>query len=739
MESFVVLAPLFGALLSMPVSRLGGRQASEILTASLVGLAAAYSWVLFFDVALGGHQRTVVLFEWIKSGAFDVDWAVRLDTLSATMLIVVNSVSFLVHVYSMGYMKDYGEQPRFFAYLSLFTFAMLTLVTADNFVQLFFGWEGVGLASYLLIGFWFKKKSANDAAIKAFVVNRVGDFGFALGIFCIFYVLGTVQFDAVLDAVRSNAVATPFGAEEGAPIRELTISVFGADWHALTIIGVLLFIGAMGKSAQFLLHTWLPDAMEGPTPVSALIHAATMVTAGVFLVCRTSEIYEAAPAAAAMVTLVGSVTAFFAATVGLLQDDIKKVIAYSTCSQLGYMFFAAGVGAYGAAMFHLFTHAFFKALLFLGSGSVIIGMHHEQDTKKMGGVMSLLPLTHIFMLIGTLAITGIGVPGVKLFGAPLGFAGFVSKDMVIESAYLAGTEGRAFGMFAFVMGLLAAVMTAFYSWRLMFLTFYGPSRAPEHVRKHPHEVPNAMLLPLVPLAVGALAAGMAFYPQFVGSKAPAFWNGAIAMAEHGGGHGGEHGEEHGEGHDAGHGGAVKDGSHADASHAADDAHGAKDAGHGPATGHSEEAYAESGHAEGGHGGEGGHHVPTWVLWAPFAAMLLGTAGAVAHYSGSNPLKPGLLREGGMIYAFLKNKWYFDEIYNAILVQPALRIGRFLWKAGDGRVIDGLGPDGVAATVAASARRLVKVQTGYMYHYAFAMLIGVAVLLTYVIARAGGGQ
>ncbi|MEO1014451.1 MAG: NADH-quinone oxidoreductase subunit L [Pseudomonadota bacterium] len=719
MESLVVLAPLFGAMLSMPVSRLAGPRASEILTSTLVGLAAVYAWILFFDVALGGHARTVVLFEWIKSGAFDVDWAVRLDTLSATMLVVVNSVSFLVHVYSMGYMKEYGEQPRFFAYLSLFTFAMLTLVTADNFVQLFFGWEGVGLASYLLIGFWFKKKSANDAAIKAFVVNRVGDFGFALGVFCIFYVFGSVQFDAVLDAVRSNAVATPFGAEAGAPIRELTINVFGADWHALTIIGVLLFIGAMGKSAQFLLHTWLPDAMEGPTPVSALIHAATMVTAGVFLVCRTAEIYEAAPAAAAMVTLIGATTAFFAATVGLLQDDIKKVIAYSTCSQLGYMFFAAGVGAYGAAMFHLFTHAFFKALLFLGSGSVIIGMHHEQDTKKMGGVINLLPLTHIFMLIGTLAITGVGVPGVKIFGAPLGLAGFVSKDMVIESAYLAGTEGRAFGMFAFVMGLLAAVMTAFYSWRLMFLTFYGPSRAPEHVRKHPHEVPNTMLAPLVPLAVGALAAGMAFYPQFVGDKAASFWHGAIPIADHGGGHA--------EGYEADHGAPSKEASHADEGHAEETAHGADEGVHGG-----------GGHAAGEHA-EGGHHVPTWVLWAPFAAMLLGTGAAVAHYAGSNPLKPGLLREGGMIYAFLKNKWYFDEIYDRLLVQPALAMGRFLWRQGDGRVIDGFGPDGVAASVAASAKRLVKVQTGYMYHYAFAMLIGVAVLLTFIIVRAGGGQ
>ena len=352
LEPFVVLLPLFGALLAMPISRIAGAGAAQMTTSSLMGLAALYAWILFFDVALGGQARTIVLFNWITSGDFVADWAVRLDTLSAVMLVVVNTVSFLVHVYSMGYMKEYGEQPRFFAYLSLFTFAMLMLVTADNFLQLFFGWEGVGLASYLLIGFWFDKKSANDAAIKAFIVNRVGDFGFALGIFCVFYVFGTVEFDAVFAAIAQNAVTTPFGAAAGAPIRELTIEFLGNEFHALTTMAILLFIGAMGKSAQFLLHTWLPDAMEGPTPVSALIHAATMVTAGVFLVCRCSIIFEYAPNAAALVTLVGAVTAFFAATVGLLQDDIKKVIAYSTCSQLGYMFFAAGVGAYGAAMFH---------------------------------------------------------------------------------------------------------------------------------------------------------------------------------------------------------------------------------------------------------------------------------------------------------------------------------------------------------------------------------------------------
>lgn len=710
-EAWVVLLPLFGAMLAMPVGYLMGSRAAELLTTGLMLLAAIIAWVLFFDVALGGNARTLELFTWIASGDFEASWAVRLDTLSAVMLVVVNSVSFLVHTYSMGYMKDYGEQSRFFAYLSLFTFAMLTLVTADNFLQLFFGWEGVGLASYLLIGFWFKKKSANDAAIKAFVVNRVGDFGFALGIMCIFYVFGSIQFDAVFQAVASNAVVTPWGAGAGAPIQSLNITFLGAEYHALTVIGILLFIGAMGKSAQFLLHTWLPDAMEGPTPVSALIHAATMVTAGVFLVSRCSVIYEYAPSAAAIVTMVGAITAFFAATVALFQDDIKKIVAYSTCSQLGYMFFAAGSGAYDAAMFHLFTHAFFKALLFLGSGAVIIGMHHEQDIKKMGGVRELMPFTHILMVIGTVAITGVGIPNFYPFGAPFGTAGFVSKDMIIEGAFAAGEIGRAFGYFAFVMGLLAAVMTAFYSWRLIFLTFYGKSRAPEHVRKHPHAVPDAMMMPLIPLAIGALFAGMAFYGQFVGKKSDDFWNGALYSAA-------AHHEEAGDGHGDEHAPADD---HGDESQTALADHGEDEA-------HGDEAHAE----------EGGHHVPTWVLWSPFFAMLFGFFPALYHYTLSgDPLRPGLLRPGGMIYGFLKNKWYFDEIYDFLLVKPAIAFGRFLWKTGDGKTIDGVGPDGIAAAVAESARRIVRIQSGYVYHYAFAMLVGIAVLMTFILIRAGG--
>ncbi len=597
---FVVLLPLFGALLAMPLGRMLGPRAAEVTTTALVGVAALLAWAIFFDVAGAGNARTISLFTWFSSGDFYADWAVRLDTLSAVMLVVVNSVSFLVHAYSIGYMHEDDGRPRFFAYLSLFTFAMLSLVTADNFLQLFFGWEGVGLASYLLIGFWFKKKSANDAAIKAFVVNRVGDFGFALGIFCVFYVFGSVRFDEVFGAVATNAVVTPFGMTTGAPIRDLTITFLDWNFHALTVISVLLFIGAMGKSAQFLLHTWLPDAMEGPTPVSALIHAATMVTAGVFLVCRCSVFYEYAPDAAALVTLVGATTAFFAATVGLLQDDIKKIVAYSTCSQLGYMFFAAGVGAYGAAMFHLFTHAFFKALLFLGSGAVIHGLHHEQDIKKMGGVKTLLPLTTLLMVIGTLSITGVGIPGsAEWFGVPVGFAGFVSKDMILESAYAAGEAGKAFGYFAFVLGIAAAVMTAFYSWRLIFLTFYGPTRVPESVRKHPHDVPSVMHAPLVVLAIGAIFAGMIFFNDFVGSNADKFWNGALYSAA----------------------------DHAPAHEAAPAEHGA------PAASHDEEA-AEATH-------DGGHHFPIWVLWAPFVAMLSGLGAAAFQYLRGDPFRPGL--------------------------------------------------------------------------------------------------
>ncbi len=706
MEALIVLLPLFGALLAMPIGRMAGPRATELTTIFLVAIACVLAWITFFDVMNNHTTGVVKIFSWIVSGELKADWSVRIDTLSAVMMVVVTSVATLVHIYSVGYMHEDKSRPRFFAYLSLFTFAMLTLVTADNFLQLFFGWEGVGLASYLLIGFWHHKKSANDAAIKAFVVNRVGDFGFALGILAIFFVFRSLEFDPVLDAVRNNALVMPYGFSEAVHVQDLLLGFGNWQFDALTLIGVLLFIGAMGKSAQFLLHTWLPDAMEGPTPVSALIHAATMVTAGVFLVSRFSPIYEAAPIAAAMVTFVGATTAFFAASVGLFQNDIKRVIAYSTCSQLGYMFFAAGVGAYGAAMFHLFTHAFFKALLFLGSGAVIHALHHEQDMKKMGGIRTILPATFLFMFIGTIAITGVGIPEVRLFGAPFGTAGFVSKDMILESAFAGGEAGRAFGYYAFTLGILAAIMTSFYSWRLMFLTFYRRSRAPEHVLKHPHHVDNWMLYSLIPLAIGALFAGMAFYGKFVGKEAVAFWNGSLAIegakvAGSEAGHGAEPAMDAG---DASHGGTVET------------AHTAPVEDHGAGAGED-------------HGDAYGHHeFPRWVLWAPFFAMIIGLLGAMSHYMRGDPLRPGVLREGGMIYAFLKNKWYFDELYRFLFLNPARWLGRFFWKKGDGKIIDGFGPDGISAITALGSRLMARLQTGYIYHYAFAMLIGIVTFL-----------
>ena len=728
MEPFIVLLPLFGALLAVPVGKTMGPRASELTTSILMLIAAFFSWMVFFQVSGNHVNRVETLFTWFSSGSFQANWAMKIDMLSAVMLVVINTVSTIVHFYSIGYMHDDPHRPRFFAYLSFFTFAMLCLVTADNFMQLFFGWEGVGLASYLLIGFWFKKPSANAAAIKAFVVNRVGDFGFALGIMAIFWIFRSVEFETIFSTIANDGLVVPFGMEEGGHIQTLKLNFFGGEFHALTTIAILLFIGAMGKSAQFLLHTWLPDAMEGPTPVSALIHAATMVTAGVFLVCRCSIIFEYAPTATMLITVVGATTAFFAASIGLLQDDIKKVIAYSTCSQLGYMFFAAGVGAYGAAMFHLFTHAFFKALLFLCAGAVIHGMHHEQDIKKMGGVRHFMPMTHLLMIIGTIAITGVGIPFQTLFGAPLGTAGFVSKDIVIESAFAAAEEGAPFAIYAFVMGLVAAVFTAFYSWRLIFLTFWGKARSPEEVRTHFHSPPNWMMWPLMPLAFGALFAGMIFYGDFVGPKADAFWNGALYDAQKT--------EIHG---DISHG--VADTHDENKAHGAD--HGKTQAHGDPnAEGHGDKQGADHGGEHAGeHGGEHGegHHAPPWVILSPFFAMLIGSLAAFFHYmkAGADPLREGLLKPGGMIYGFIKNKWYFDEIYNVIFVKPAYWIGRLFWKGGDGKIIDGFGPNGIAALVALGARRVVKMQTGYMYHYAFIMLIGIAILISFVLFQVGG--
>jgi NADH-quinone oxidoreductase subunit L len=644
--ALIVLLPLAGALIAGLFGRLLGPRPSEIITTALLMISAVLSWIVFVRVGFDGETARVPLLRWITSGDLDTAWALRIDTLTAVMLIVVTTVSSLVHLYSIGYMHEDDSRPRFFAYLSLFTFAMLALVTSDNLLQMFFGWEGVGLASYLLIGFWYKKPEANAAAIKAFVVNRVGDFGFLLGLFALFLVTDSVNLDAVFSAAPD--------------LVGKTLAFLGHEVDVLTLISLLLFMGAMGKSAQFLLHTWLPDAMEGPTPVSALIHAATMVTAGVFMVARLSPVFELAPTALEVVVLIGAVTAFFAATVGLVQNDIKRVIAYSTCSQLGYMFVACGVGAYSIGIFHLFTHAFFKALLFLGAGSVIHGMHHEQDMRKMGGLAKKLPITWLMMLIGTLALTGVGIPHLG------GFAGFHSKDAIVEAAYAAHTPGN----FAFWALVIAAFMTSFYSWRLMFLTFHGETRADHHTYDHAHESPWVMLIPLILLATGAVLAGIVFQSAFFGEGYDAFWRGALFEAP------------------------------------------GKDIRH---------------HM---------HELPGWVPWAPTLAMLSGLGLATLYYVWAPGLPAATARAFRPVYLFLLNKWYFDELYNLIFVRPAFAIGRLLWKGVDGAVIDGT-IDGTAKSVLWGTGRIVRLQTGYVYHYAFAMLIGVAAILTYFILAGGG--
>jgi len=606
------------------------------LTCGLLVISAILSWVAFWQYMHEGEPMKVEVLRWVNSGALNANWAFRIDTLTAVMLVVVNTVSSLVHIYSIGYMSHDPHQPRFFAYLSLFTFAMLMLVTADNLLQMFFGWEGVGLASYLLIGFWYHKPSANAAAIKAFIVNRVGDFGFLLGIAAIFYIFGSIEFDTIFKSAADQVGKTmPF-----------------LSWQVdvLTTICILLFMGAMGKSAQFMLHTWLPDAMEGPTPVSALIHAATMVTAGVFLVARMSPLYELAPHAREVVIVIGAITAFFAATVGLVQNDIKRVIAYSTCSQLGYMFVAMGVGAYGVGMFHLFTHAFFKALLFLGSGSVIHAMSDEQDMRKMGGLAPQIRITWVLMVIGTLSLTGFPYT-----------AGYFSKDAIIEGAF---TSHAAAASFAFVLLVIAAFCTSFYSWRLIFLTFHGKSRATPEVMSHVHESPQVMIVPLYILAAGALLAGIIFAPYFIGHDEVAFWAQGIFRS--------------------------------------------------PENKIIEEM----------------HHVPFWVKWSPFVAMVLGFALAYQFYIRRTDLPGKLAQQHWPLYQFLLNKWYFDELYDFLLVNPAKWLGRFLWKRGDGWLIDGFGPDGVSARVVDVTQRVVRLQSGYLFHYAFAMLIGVAALVTW---------
>jgi len=684
METIILFSPLVGAIVAGFGWRVIGDKGAQWLTTGLLFLACVLSWIVF--LGHDGQTHHIHILDWVQSGSLDAPWAIRLDRLTAIMLIVVTTVSALVHLYSVGYMahdENFGEgesyRPRFFAYLSFFTFAMLMLVTADNLAQMFFGWEGVGLASYLLIGFYYRKPSANAAAIKAFVVNRVGDFGFALGIFALFFLTDSIRLDDVFAAAPELA--------------QTQLAFLWTEWNAANLVAVLLFIGAMGKSAQFILHTWLPDAMEGPTPVSALIHAATMVTAGVFLVCRMSPLFEFAPEAKMLVVWIGAITAFFAATVGLVQNDIKRVVAYSTCSQLGYMFVAAGVGVYSVAMFHLLTHAFFKALLFLGSGSVITAMHHEQDMRNYGGLRKKLPVTFWTMMIGTLAITGVGIPLTTI-----GFAGFLSKDAIIESAW-AGTQGG----FAFWALVVAALFTSFYSWRLMFLTFWGEPRGDRHAHEHAHESPGVMLVPLVALAVGAVFSGMVWYGSFFGDHAQVNrFFGIPAHAEAG----------------------------ADDSPATDRR--APDS-------HAPDSRAAAGAifmAPDNHVMDEAHHAPKWVKVSPFVAMLAGFVVAWWFYI-VNPALPGALAASQRpLYLFLLNKWYIDEIYDFVLVNPAKRLARGLWRGGDLGVIDGF-LNGVAMGVVPFFTRLAgRAQSGYIFTYALGMVIGIAVLVTWMTFTGG---
>jgi NADH-quinone oxidoreductase subunit L len=667
----ITFLPLLAAIVAGLGNRALGNTVAKSLTTGALFVAMFLSWPIFLGFIAGTEEAYVVpVMQWVQSGTLSFDWTLRVDTLTAVMLVVITTVSAFVHLYSWGYMEEDPDQPRFFSYLSLFTFAMLMLVTADNLVQMFFGWEGVGLASYLLIGFWFRKPSANAAAIKAFVVNRVGDLGFMLGIFGTFLVFGTVSIPEILDAAPAMAGST--------------IGFLGYRFDTMTVLCVLLFIGAMGKSAQIGLHTWLPDAMEGPTPVSALIHAATMVTAGVFMVCRLSPMFETSATALGFVTFIGAATCFFAATIGTTQWDIKRVIAYSTCSQLGYMFFAAGVGAYGAAMFHLFTHAFFKALLFLGAGSVIHAMHHEQDMRFYGGLRKHIPLTFWAMMAGTLAITGVGIVGV------FGFAGFYSKDAILEAAFASGTE---LGTFAFWAGIIAALMTSFYSWRLMFLTFWGKPRwtGSEHIQHavhhqhedpqdeaghgehvhnpegtagyHPHESPWTILVALAVLSLGAIFAGFVYHHYYVDEAA--FWAGSIAFDE------------------------------------------------------------KLAHAM--------HEVPAWVKWSPFIVMAIGFLIAWYGYIRNTAFPARVARDFEVVYRFVYNKWYFDELYDFLFVRPAFRIGRWFWQLGDIGIIDRFGPDGAAWAVVRGSNYARKFQSGYLYSYALVMLLGLVGAVSWVIA------
>ena len=636
MFTATIFLPLLGAIVGGFFGNRLGNRFAQLVTVLPMLASAVLSCVILYMVGFEGQTQTIQLFTWIDVGTLEISWALRFDTLTAVMVFVVTVVSAMVHVYSIGYMSHDPHIPRFMAYLSLFTFFMLALVTADNFVQMFFGWEGVGLCSYLLIGFWFERPSANAAAIKAFVVNRVGDFGFTLGIIGVFFAFGSLDFDTVF-------AATPGIAGQ-------SFTFLGMNVDIVTTLCLLLFVGAMGKSAQIGLHTWLPDAMEGPTPVSALIHAATMVTAGVFMVVRLSPMFEFAPVALTVIVFVGASTAFFAATIGLTQWDIKRVIAYSTCSQLGYMFFAVGVGAYPVAIFHLMTHAFFKALLFLGSGSVIHGMHDEQDMRKMGGLFSKMKVTAVLMWIGSLSLAGV----------PL-FAGFFSKDIILESAFAAHT---GMGLYAFWLGIAAALMTAFYSWRLLFLTFHGKTRADDRTFSEVHESPPIMIAPLLVLALGAIFSGWLAFDYFVGDHMEEFWGTSILMLSD----------------------VI----------------------------------------------EKAHHSPAWVVWLPTGMAAIGIVGAWVMYMAMPGLPGQLAAKIRPVYQFVFSKWYFDELFDMVFVRPSFYLGRGLWKSGDGDVIDGVGPDGVAAAARNIAGRASRMQSGYLYHYAFAMLIGIVVFATWFL-------
>jgi len=637
MEKFIIFLPLAAAIISGFFGKIIGNRSSQIITSLFVSLSALISIYIFYDVINNGYINNVVIAKWISSGQLDVNWSIKIDQLSAVMLVVVTLVSSIVHIYSIGYMSNDPHQPRFMSYLSLFTFAMLVLVTSDNFLQLFFGWEGVGLCSYFLIGFWFKKPTANAAAIKAFIVNRVGDFGFALGVFLVFYVFGTVDYEEVFSQVFVYS--------------DNKLNFLGIELNAINLICFLLFIGAMGKSAQIFLHTWLPDAMEGPTPVSALIHAATMVTAGVFLVVRCSPIYEYSPIILNFITIIGMATALFAATVALVQNDIKKIIAYSTCSQLGYMFFATGVGAYNVAMFHLFTHAFFKALLFLGSGSVIHSFHNEQNINKMGGVYKHLPYTYVLMIIGTLALTGFPF-----------LSGFYSKDLIIEFAYL---KGNTVGYYACAIGIFTAVLTSIYSWRLIFKTFHGEYNNKNQPISSMHESPMVMLLPLIILAVGSILAGFIFKDLFMeqGSFID-FWQGSIFFLE-------------------------------------------------PLT---------------------IDHPPKEIVFLTPILVTISIPFSYYIFLKNKSFTVNLVNENKPFYLFLKNKWYFDELYDVLFVKSSKFLGKYLWKKIDGLVIDRFGPDGLSSLFKYFSIKAVKFQSGFIYQYAFIMLIGFSLILTIVIIK-----